>query len=379
MVDAINSVSNVNVSNVNNQAEIKKLIKYVNNEPLKEVPDTFTSCASGAATSAALFEGIPLLNLARRNKKLCKVYNQHSVDEKIKALADANSKALENLKHGKDKLTKRIVDFAKSAQEGKNEYFSIKSAASKELKNAKSASKLSQTAEKTVLQTVEKTAETAAETTAKKGILSKFGNFVKSSKLGQCAKNSKVLKFMKSSGAGVLLAFSGIYEGTTEVIPTFKELGKEKGFKQLGKSAVKVAGDTFGYIGGEAIGTTVGTALGSALLSTKVGAAIGSVVPGLGTAIGAAVGLVGGLLGSFLMGKVTKAITGKSEREKAKEKDEQNLSKQIEKDDEVLEELKNAAKLKIQDEYNTYGTLSEDSQIALETLEKFEGTNPFAA
>ena len=49
---------------------------------------------------------------------------------------------------------------------------------------------------------------------------------------------------MKSSGAGFMIVFSGITETFTEVIPTFKELGKKKGMKQiLGEE--KVAGYVF--------------------------------------------------------------------------------------------------------------------------------------
>ena len=138
------------------------------------------------------------------------------------------------------------------------------------------------------------------------------------SKFGKCG------KFMKSSGAGFMLIFSGIAEGLTEVVPTFKELGFKKGIKQLGKSAVKVVGDTAGFIAGQAIGKTVGSIAGA-----KLGAVIGSVVPGVGTAIGAAAGFVCGLLGSFLAGKLTKSITGPSEREIAKEKQQDAESSEI--------------------------------------------------
>ena len=41
-------------------------------------------------------------------------------------------------------------------------------------------------------------------------------------------KFGKIGKYLKSSGAGIMVVFSGLAELFTEVVPTFKELGKEK-------------------------------------------------------------------------------------------------------------------------------------------------------
>ena len=193
-------------------------------------------------------------------------------------------------------------------------------------------------------------------------MLSKLGNAIQSSRLVTLVKDSRIGKLMKSTGAGFMLVFSGIIEGITEVYPTFKELGVKKGIKQLGKSAVKVLGDTFGFIAGENLGVAAGTAIGTAIC------------PGIGSAIGAACGFLGGLLGSFAMGKVTKAITGKSEREIAKEQQENNQLNKIASDNTAINELKEAAKLKLQEEYSQTGTLSEDSKIALQTLQNLENS-----
>ena len=169
---------------------------------------------------------------------------------------------------------------------------------------------------------------------------------------------------MKSSGAGFMLVFSGLSEACTEVIPTFQELGTKKGLKQAVKSAIKVIGDTAGFIVGEQTGMALGSAIGTAIM------------PGIGTAVGAVCGFIGGFVGSFVAGKVTKAITGKTEREIAKEQSQQEQAKILETDTASLEELKKSVIAKIEQEAAN-GQLSEDSQIALQTLQNMENTNPF--
>ena len=169
---------------------------------------------------------------------------------------------------------------------------------------------------------------------------------------------------MKSSGAGLMLVFSGISEATTEVIPTFKELGAKKGIKQLGKSAVKVVSDTAGFVIGEQAGMAIGSAIGTAIM------------PGIGTAVGAVCGFIGGLVGSFVAGKVTKSLIGNTEREIAKEQAQQEQAKILHTNTASLEELKKSAIAKIEQEAAN-GELSEDSKIALQTLQNMENTNPF--
>ena len=238
MVEAVKSVSNVQY--INKQNEIKKLIKYTNGEALKDVPDTFSSTVKSAAGSAAVFEGIPLFNLARRNKSLVKKGN-NEIAGKIAELNKSNKEALDKLMHGDNKIFKKISEYMKSTKNAKNEFSGIKSTAKeiyskenpgliKKIKGSvkkltgkifKSAGKeaAKETTEIAVKETAEtavkEAAKTATEKTVKNGIFSKLGK----TKLG---------KFMKSSGAGFMLALSGISECLSEVIPTFKELGKEK-------------------------------------------------------------------------------------------------------------------------------------------------------
>lgn len=353
MVNGINTNNIINTQQVaadasKNSEQVKKLLKYTSGEAIKEVPDTFVSNTKSGASSALLFEGLPFAFLLKRNKKLQGVF----INDSMKELAQVNKKALENLLKGEGKLTTRIKDFIKTANESNKTYSEIKSAVKAQFKAEKAAAKLAKKGAKTVVkETAEKAATKGAETAAK-----------------SAGKLSKFTKFMKSSGAGFMLVFSGIIEGVTEVIPTFKELGKEKGMKQIGKSAVKVAGDTVGFIAGQQAGVAIGTAIGTAIC------------PGIGSAIGAGVGFIGGLLGSWVMGKVTKAIVGKSEREIAKEKQDNKLANEINKDSKKIKDLKDTAIAKIQEEAAiNNGQLSEDAQIALETLENLEATNPFAA
>ena len=353
MVNGINANNVINVQQVASDVsggtdQVKKLLRYTSGEAIKEVPDTFVSNTKSGASSALLFEGLPFAFLLKRNKKLQGVF----INDSMKELAQVNKKALENLLKGEGKLTTRIKDFIKTANESNKTYSEIKSAVKAQFKAEKAAAKLAKKgAETAAKETVETTAKKAAKTAAK-----------------SAGKLSKFTKFMKSSGAGFMLVFSGIIEAATEVIPTFKELGTEKGMKQIGKSAVKVAGDTVGFIAGQQAGVAIGTAIGTAIC------------PGIGSAIGAGVGFVGGLLGSFVMGKVTKAIVGKSEREIAKENQENNLAQEIVNNDEKMQELKEETMTKIQEEAAiNNGQLSEDSQIALDTLENLDSTNPFAA
>ena len=164
----------------------------------------------------------------------------------------------------------------------------------------------------------------------------------------------------------------------TTVTDFYSTPGFKKGIKQLGKSAIKVVGDTAGFIGGECVGTAIGAAAGSALAGTKIGAAIGSVFPGFGTAIGAAVGCVCGMLGSFVMGKVTKAITGKSEREKAAEQQENQQLNELIKNKQSIEELKAEALLKLQEEAaQNGGELKGDALVAYAALQNLDKTNPY--
>ncbi len=167
----------------------------------------------------------------------------------------------------------------------------------KTAKDAKTASKCMSFAEKHIAEANSVTAKTALGKTV--------GNIATKSPL--LAKAGTVFK---ASGAGPVMAIEGVVELGTEVVPTFTKLGAKKGFKQLGKSAIKVGATGAGWAAG-----------------WYIGAAIGSVIPGAGTAVGAIVGgiisTVCALVGSSLAKKGAEKIVGESELKKAEKEEAQ--------------------------------------------------------
>ncbi len=401
-----NAVSKTNVINsaiakqtvANNQDDVKKLVKYVSGEALTQAPDTFTSNAKSAAGSALLFDGTPLAMMAIRNKKTKGIGS-----ETLKKLDAKSAENVKNLFKGEGKLSQRITDFVVNNTKNRQELDSVKSFIKTATKSDKASAKAAKAVEKAAKKaakaenggffsrlSADRAIKKATKATAKSQnaryafLKGKYrtGAAATGKAAAQTAgktagKLGNFGKVFKSSGAGFMLALSGIMEGATEVVPTFKELGAKKGMKQLGKSTIKVAGDTAGFVVGNQVGTAVGAAAGAALAGTKVGAAIGSVFPGFGTAIGAVVGCACGFLGSWVAGKITKKITGKSEREKAKEAQEKQQAELVSNNSKSLEELKAQAALKIQEEYQTTGKISPDSEEALKILENLEQTNPY--
>ena len=266
--------------------------------------DSFAFTAAMGVGSAALFEGIPFGLYLKRNKKL-----NGEMTPEMKNLSQSTQNALNNLRHGNGKLTDRILNYFTVINANKKAYHNIQDitkakanlagayekASKKAVKAAENPNFYTNWRAKSAKSSLSETIKTASKPVTE-GITNKIG----------------IGSLMKSSGAGILMAFGGIIESITEVYPTFNELGSEKGFKQLGKSSVKVAGDTAGFIIGDQIGMAIGSAIGTALF------------PGAGTAIGAATGLVVGMFGSFAADKITEKIVGKSERELAKEQQEKN-------------------------------------------------------
>ena len=306
---------NINTVNSANSEDIKKLTRYLNNQSLKDVPDSFTSTTKSALGSLAIFNGIPFVNYLIRNAK----YKAGAL-KSAGQLASYNRQAFSNIFKGSGKITQRISNFFKASADTSAQYAAMK-------KNLSKIAKGMSTAEAVAVSAPPSLVGKAAS-----------GSFMK--KFGSAVKNS---------GAIGMMAISGIIEGLTEVYPTFKELGKEKGLKQLGKSAVKVAGDTVGYLG-----------------AAKIGSAIGGLIsPGVGHALG----FVAGFLGSFVAGRITKAIVGKSEREIAAEQNENKNAALIAKDSQTVAKLKAAAAQKIKEE-SASGKLSKDSAEIAQLLNK---------
>ena len=175
----------------------------------------------------------------------------------------------------------------------------------------------------------------------------------------------------KKSGAGVMMVIDGAMELFTNVIPAFQAGGAKSGVKQLGKSTVKVAAGTGGFVAGSAAGKAIG-------------AAIGSIFPGAGTVIGGMIGgFVGGLVGSSLAKGAAEKITGKSEIEKLQENAVDEQAAMIAGDSASMSQLNQAVQMAIQQDLAD-GELSEDGQKMLEYLNSgAAGTstsaNPYAS
>ena len=183
---------------------------------------------------------------------------------------------------------------------------------------------------------------------------------------------SKCLNQFKAQGGTAMLVMEGATEVVTNVAPTFKKLGRKAGWRQVGKSTVKVGASVGGWVAGAALGT-------------KLGAAIGSIIPGAGTAIGAVAGavigslcsLIGGSLGSRLAKKGAEKVVGKDELVLAQEREAKELAKQAKNNKQVLNQVAVAAAERL----NAEGYNSADAQIAYNSLAAVAGgqQNPFAA
>lgn len=368
----VNAVSSTNIltqtQDIQKQENIGKLVKYINNEAIQSKPDSFLKEASGVAGSVALFNGLPLASFLIKNKK---VYHTFSTSG-TKMIDQYSSQALKELVNGNGKFFDRLstyiakrnkIDEALTAQRKLTaSIFKGDKLFAKLQKQSAKSGKISQffaTRTGNKFNAVRlKAIERGSEATSSIAAIGTAGQ--------QVGKLGKIKGIFKSSGTSLMLAINAFSEAVSEVIPTFKELGFEKGMKQLGKSSVKAIGNTLGYVGGQYAGTIAGTAIGTAIC------------PGLGSAIGGVIGFACGMLGSTLMDKLTKKLTGKSEREKAKEQQEQQTIQELSTNKAAEEELKAVVKAKIQQEAASQnGKLSEDAQLALQALENLESANPF--
>ena len=129
-----------------------------------------------------------------------------------------------------------------------------------------------------------------------------------------------------------MLTINGIVEATSNVIPTFKQLGFKRGMKQLGRSAVKTVANVAGWVAGSAVGTRFGQILGAAIGNTKVGAVIGAVAGKVGS-------YAVGTIGEHLTNKGVTKLLGKSEVEKAEEENAIAIAKEAQNNPEVFDAL----------------------------------------
>jgi len=124
---------------------------------------------------------------------------------------------------------------------------------------------------------------------------------------------SKGLTFKQAlaKGGGIKggLFMMGIeFLGSKDKIKTAFNKDNATGWKQVGQTTVKAAGNAAGWALGDAAAVW---ALGK--FGAKIGTAFG---PGIGTIIGAVAGVVGGSVGMCIMGKITRALVGQDVGEK---------------------------------------------------------------
>lgn len=163
---------------------------------------------------------------------------------------------------------------------------------------------------------------------------------------GTMSKNKAIKALSKSAKAGgSMFVISAGAEALCNVIPTYKQLGKEKGRKQLGKSLVKVGADTVGFAVGAKVGGIAGAKAGAAI-GTFIGGPAGTLVGGV---VGTVIGIAGGLLGSWIAGKAAKAVVGKDELEIAQEEQTNEIAKAAETDPELQLQLAAQAQQNIDD------------------------------
>lgn len=317
-------VSNVSLNNINN---IKSTPAFKGGNttvtsPVKQETkeDSFASSVKSSAGFVALMQGIPLLNFLRNTKFIKGSIKPNAM---VEAIAKNNVAAKNALLKGEGNFFKRFGKYAIQAEKTNDALSFVKSATKAEAKSIKLAEKAKKLAEtgtasaKKIAKAEAKAAKAATSAIKKAddaadmiSNINKFGKVAAKtgSKVGKFA---KIKNFMKSSGLGLQIVMSGVSEFAFEVIPTFKELGPEKGLKQLGKSAIRVLGDVAGYAGAQAIGAAIGTALFAG-------------VPVVGPFLGAALGFGFGMVGSYLAGRITDKITGPSERTLAEQANTQN-------------------------------------------------------
>lgn len=137
---------------------------------------------------------------------------------------------------------------------------------------------------------------------------------VKSAK-GFLSKTGKALKGIRGGAI-----FFGLFE-----IPALlgaSKYGAVETTKQVGRSALNIAGNVVAFSAGNSVGAGIGAAIGTAIF------------PGIGTVIGGALGgLAGGIIASHFTGKLTKgvgdAILGKSKTEQEAELAQQQQTQTV--------------------------------------------------
>ncbi|MBR2525138.1 hypothetical protein IKE67_01605 [bacterium] len=180
-------------------------------------------------------------------------------------------------------------------------------------------------------------AETAKNAT---GFLAKTKKTLGITKLNQATKNlsakspafKKCVDAYHNEAGTFMLVIEGGVETFTNVVPTFKQLGAKKGFKQLGRSATKTVASVAGWVAGSVVGSKLGNVVGAAVGNNKVGAVVGAVASKVGS-------YAVGTIGQHYATKGVEKVLGKSELEKAKEEEAIRIAEAAQNNPEVFDAL----------------------------------------
>lgn len=351
---------------VNQSRNVNNLSKYVIGATINKQEES-----SGIVSGAALMGGISGSLWTIKNRKDLKggfkqlaqdAENQKklvtSASNKLAGATEVTSKAeLENLAEKAGKINKKTglrknkqlyKDIQAALKRGKNYTSSLKLIEQKqalETLNAYNAKVASQNAKGSTLRAIKNTTGITKLSKATKELAVKSGKF------------RTLLKGVKGN-----IGFAAISLGIgviSDVIPAFTELGPEKGFKQLGKTAAKTGFEVAGWAAGAAAGA-------------KLGAVVGSFCGPAGTVVGGAIGLLGGFVGSFIASKLGDKIVGPSEVEKAQNEASKEVAKAANSTPEGLNELALTSYEQLV-QRAAEGTLTEDDMIAKKSLENLLG------
>lgn len=358
-------VNSVNLqSNTYALKDLIKLSKYANNVPITDSAESLT--ASQVLSYPAMlcgYDGIQWLksnkghykqsfkDVVEHGKKAHELLNKHGVEGVLRV---ANAKEiLANIPEAEalGKLSAPVQELYKQAKDLAR---TVEINADKNL-----IKKASSTFAKAKAETYKEVSKDA------KGLFSKISKVTGYSKAKEVANDmaakSSVFRTCKDAydnEAGTfMLAINGFVEATSNVIPTFKQLGFKRGLKQLGRSAVKTVANVAGWVAGSALGTRLGVILGAIVGNSKVGSVVSAIA---------------GKVGSYAVGTVTehfanKAVTkvlGKSELEKAEEERIIDLAKNAQNNSVIFDELVQKAAERLYNE----GEDNPEAQAINETL-----------
>lgn len=351
---------------INQSRNVNDLSKYIIGATINKQEEP-----SGIVSGAALMGGISGSVWALKNRKDLKGGFQklaqeaqaqktlvNSAPNKLVGATEVTSKAeLEKLAEKAGKINKKTglpkneqlyKEVQAALKNGKNYTSSLKAIEQKqalEALKAYNAKVTTQMANGSKLRAIKNATGITKLSRATKSLTAKSGAF------------RTLLKGVKGN-AGFAAISLGIGV-LTDVIPAFTQLGPEKGFKQLGKTAAKTGFEVAGWAAGAAAGA-------------KLGAVVGSFCGPVGTVVGGAIGLLGGFVGSFVASKLGDKIVGPSEIEIAEENAAKEIAKVANSNKEGLDELALASYEQLV-QRAAEGTLTEDDMAAKKALENLLG------